>query len=100
MPKKISMRKDIVSGQLYPQKDLIRIVKNKNDDIFIDKKGRQNGRGAYISINKKAVQQVKKHHLLDKVFKLKVSDEFYDELIKYVDHKLARMKLFGNKSDE
>lgn len=100
MPKKISMRKDIVSGQFYPQKDLIRIVKNKDNDVFIDKEGRQNGRGAYISIDKKTAQQVKKRHLLDKAFKIKISDNFYDELIEYVDHKLARMELFGNKVDE
>jgi hypothetical protein len=36
--------------------------------------------------------------VIDKAFELAVDPAFYDELFAYVDHKKARMELFGDKS--
>ena len=48
MVKKIPLRKCVVTQERSPKKDLLRIVKNSNGEIFLDKTGRANGRGAYI----------------------------------------------------
>ena len=46
--RKIPQRKCIVTNELKPKKEMIRIVRNKEGEVFIDPTGKQNGRGAYI----------------------------------------------------
>lgn len=62
------------------KKDLIRIVKNKNNEISIDRTGKQDGRGAYICDNIKCLEKVIKSKRLEKVFDYKISDEIYENL--------------------
>ncbi|GEK28147.1 RNase P modulator RnpM [Furfurilactobacillus siliginis] len=96
--RKVPMRKDIVTGEMLPKKDLIRVVKNKEDEITIDPTGKQNGRGAYVGINVETAKKAQKEHSLDKAFGMKVSDEFYTELVEFVDHQQARRELFGDNA--
>lgn len=90
------MRKDIVTGEMAPKKDLVRIVKDKENNVTIDETGKKSGRGAYVSIDVKVAQKAKDEKKLDEVFSVDLSDEFYDDLIAYVDHKQARKELFEN----
>ena len=46
--KKVPQRKCIACQDRDNKKELIRIVKNKEGHIFLDKTGKANGRGAYI----------------------------------------------------
>lgn len=91
--RKIPMRKCIVSQAMYPKKELVRVVKTKEDEIFLDPTGRQNGRGAYIALEPELALEAKKKRTFDKAFGMKVSDEFYDELYRYIDHQKARKEL-------
>ncbi len=95
--RKIPMRKDIVTGEMLPKKELVRVVKNKENEVAIDPTGKQNGRGAYIYLDVDVAKQAKEEKTFDKAFGIKISDDFYDELIAYVDHKVARIKLFGHE---
>ena len=55
--RKIPLRKSVVSGEVIDKRDLLRIVKNKEGEIFIDPTGKKNGRGAYIKLdNEEAIQ--------------------------------------------
>ncbi len=90
------MRKDIVTGEMAPKKDLVRIVKDKENNVTIDETGKKSGRGAYVSIDVKVAQKAKDEKKLNEVFSVDLSDEFYDDLIAYVDHKQARKELFEN----
>ncbi|GMA70608.1 hypothetical protein GCM10025879_18540 [Leuconostoc litchii] len=96
-PRKIPMRKDIVTGEMFPKKELVRVVRSKEGDVMLDPSGKANGRGAYISLDVKNAELAKNKRIFDKAFDVKVSDEFYDELIAYVDHQQARRELFGDK---
>ena len=62
------------------KKDLIRIVKNKNNEISIDRTGKLDGRGAYICDDIKCLEKVIKSKRLEKVFDYKISDEIYENL--------------------
>lgn len=62
------------------KKDLIRIVKNKENEISIDRTGRFDGRGAYICDDIKCLEKVIKSKRLEKVFDYKISDEIYENL--------------------
>ncbi|HEL1699236.1 TPA: YlxR family protein [Streptococcus suis] len=91
--RKIPLRKSVVSGEIIDKRDLLRIVKNKEGQVFIDPTGKANGRGAYIKLDNDEASQAKKRRVFDRSFNMEVSEEFYDELIAYVDHKIKRREL-------
>ena len=62
------------------KKELIRIVKNKENEISIDKIGKKEGRGAYICNNINCLEKLIKSKRLEKIFDMKISDEIYESL--------------------
>ena len=62
------------------KKQLIRIVKNKMNEISLDRTGKLEGRGAYICDDIKCLEKVIKSKRLEKVFDMKISDEIYENL--------------------
>lgn len=95
--RKIPMRKDIVTGEMAPKKELIRVVRDKEGNVSIDETGKKSGRGAYVSINVDVAKKAKQNKIFNEVFSVDLDDSFYDELIEYVDHKQARKELFKNE---
>lgn len=91
--RKVPMRKDIVSGNMYPKKELVRVVRTKEGEVFIDPTGRKNGRGAYIALDPELAKQAKEERTFDRAFDMTIDDAFYDELYAYVDHQKARQEL-------
>lgn len=79
MNKKIPLRKCLGCSEMKPKKELIRIVKNKENEIFIDKTGKANGRGTYVCSNECILKVIKKR-LLDKAFSEKIDEELYRKL--------------------
>ncbi len=67
------------------KKDLIRIVKNKENEIIIDKTGKQEGRGAYICNNIECFEKVIKSKRIEKVLETKISNEVYENLKKIIN---------------
>ena len=78
--KKVPTRTCMGCNQKKDKKELIRIVKNKENNISIDITGKKEGRGAYICKNKECLEKLKKSKRLEKVFDMKISDEIYDKL--------------------
>ena len=64
----------------YDKKDLLRIVKNKDGDIFVDLSGKANGRGAYICNKAECAKKLAKAKLLDRVFSVAVPSEIYQKI--------------------
>lgn len=62
------------------KKEFIRIVKNKENEINIDKIGKMEGRGAYICDNIECLEKLIKTKRLEKVFDMKISEEIYENL--------------------
>ncbi len=62
------------------KKDLIRIVKNKQGEINVDKTGKLQGRGAYICDDIKCLEKLQKSKRLERVFDFKITDEIYEKL--------------------
>ena len=61
------------------KRELIRIVKNDNG-IILDKTGKLNGRGSYICNDHECMNKLIKQKVLNKVFKMNVGQEVYDNL--------------------
>lgn len=68
----------IVCREHSDKKTLVRIVRNKNGEIFLDKTGKANGRGAYVCTSAECVEKLKKTRALNRAFKCEVPTEVYD----------------------
>lgn len=93
--RKIPLRKSVVSGEMKPKKEMIRITRSKEGEVSIDPTGKMPGRGAYVSLEPAEVQQAWDKKILDRALETTLTDEFYQELLNYVTHQKARKELFG-----
>ena len=78
--KKVPMRKCVATQEVLPKKELIRIVKNKEGNIFVDKTGKANGRGAYLCDNIECLEKAIKSKRLDRTFETKIESKIYEDL--------------------
>lgn len=69
-----------ICRKTYNKQDMIRIVKNSAGEIFIDKTGKANGRGAYICKDANCIEQIKKQKILSKAFKCEFPPAVYQKL--------------------
>ena len=93
--RKIPLRKSVVSGEMKPKKEMVRITRSKEGEVSIAPTGKMPGRGAYVSLEPEEVQQAWDKKILDRVLEKTLTDEFYQELLDYVTHQKARKELFG-----
>ena len=66
------------------KKDLIRVVKNKDGEVFIDLTGKANGRGAYLKKDEEVFAKAQKSKVLNRIFEIEVKDEVFEELRKII----------------
>lgn len=78
--KKIPLRTCMGCNEKKPKNELIRIVKNKEGLIFIDKTGKAEGRGAYICDSINCLEKVIKSKRLEKALEKEISEEVYNNL--------------------
>ncbi len=78
--RKIPMRTCIGCKEQKPKNDLIRVVKNKEDEIFIDLTGKANGRGAYLCKSKNCLEKAIKSKALNRAFSTEIDNETYEKL--------------------
>ncbi|MGL5440141.1 MAG: RNase P modulator RnpM [Filifactoraceae bacterium] len=78
--KKIPQRKCIVCSDRTDKKKLMRIVKNKDGEIFIDPTFKANGRGAYICETMECLEKAIKSKALNRAFKTEIDRAVYETL--------------------
>lgn len=78
--KKQPQRTCMGCNQKKDKKELIRIVKNKNNEISVDRTGKKEGRGAYICDDVNCLDKLIKGKRLERVFEMSISDEIYESL--------------------
>ena len=66
--------------QMKDKNELVRVVKDKEGNIFVDITGKANGRGAYICKDKECFAKLKKQKSLSKAFKCQIADEIYTKI--------------------
>ncbi len=55
-------------------------IKNKDGEIFIDRTGKADGRGAYICDQIECLEKIIKSKRLEKVLEVKIPEEVYNNL--------------------
>lgn len=83
--KKVPQRKCIACQERDAKKGLIRIVKTKEGQIFLDPTGKANGRGAYICKDVECLKKAIKSKTLNRAFKMEVPSDVYDNLLKELE---------------
>lgn len=78
--KRLPQRTCMACNQKKDKNQLIRIVRNKENQIVVDKTGKQEGRGAYICNNIECLEKVIKTKRLEKVLECEISNEIYESL--------------------
>ena len=79
--KQLPKRTCIGCGEVKLKKDLIRVVKNKENQIFMDKTGKANGRGAYLCNNIECLEKAIKTKKLERTFEMQIEEKIPDSNI-------------------
>lgn len=79
------MRLCIGCGAQKPKKEMVRIVKTAQDEIFLDSSGRMNGRGAYICKNGECIARAEKTRGLERSFKIAIGRDVYKRLMQEME---------------
>ena len=83
--RKIPLRTCVVTKEKYEKRELIRVVKNNENKVFVDVTGKANGRGAYLKKDASVVEKAKSSKILDRVLETTVNDEIYEELLNIIN---------------
>ena len=78
--KKQPQRTCMGCNQKKDKKNFIRIVKNNQNEILVDRTGKKDGRGAYICDDINCLEKVVKSKRLERIFEMSISDEIYESL--------------------
>ena len=75
--KKIPMRMCIACREMKPKKEMTRVVKNADGEIFFDPTGKAAGRGAYVCAEAICLKKMSDKKLLHKAFAAQVGEDVY-----------------------
>ena len=79
MKKQVS-RMCFICRNSFEKKELNRLVKTAQGEIFLDKTGKANGRGAYICNGAECLEKLKKQKILNKAFKCEFPQDIYNKI--------------------
>lgn len=87
--RKIPMRKCMGCSQMFPKKELVRVVKSKVSseqsdeetyEISLDLIGKKAGRGAYVCRSLDCLKAARKAKRIERALDCKIPDEIYDRM--------------------
>lgn len=84
MAKKIPERRCVGCFEMFPKKDLIRIVRTPDGSVELDLTGKKNGRGTYIC---KRIECFKAARKKDR-FKANLDIQIPDEVLDGIEHEI------------
>ena len=64
--RKIPMRTCVVTREKCEKKDLLRVVRDNNGNVFVDDTNKANGRGAYLKKDKDVILKAKDSKVLER----------------------------------
>lgn len=73
----VPMRMCIACREMKPKKEMFRVVKNADGEIYADATGKAPGRGAYICNDEACRKKLADKKLLHKAFSASVAEEVY-----------------------
>lgn len=89
MGRVVPLRTCVVTKEKTEKKNLIRVVRTPEGNILVDQKGKLNGHGAYLKLEKDVILKAQKTKVLDRYLETSIPDEIYEELLKIESEKDA-----------
>lgn len=83
--KKIPLRKCIACGESKAKKELIRVVKNNQNEVSVDLTGKANGRGAYICPTIECFELAQKNKKIARALEIEITEDVYQKLKEVID---------------
>ena len=77
-PKKIPLRRCLATGEQFPKKELLRVVRTPEGNVIVDVTGKANGRGAYLKKDLAVFEKAKNSKVLNKILEVEVPDSVFD----------------------
>ncbi len=88
--RKIPMRKCLGCGEMFPQRELVRVVKTKikpetedgeiTYEVSLDLVGKKNGRGAYVCRKIECFQKARKAKRFSRALQCEINEEIYEKM--------------------
>ena len=78
--KKIPMRQCLGCREMFPKRELIRVVRSPEGEITLDFKGKAPGRGAYLCPNPECLKKARRSRALERAFDAPIPAEIYEQL--------------------
>lgn len=86
MAKKLPLRQCVGCNEMKSKKELLRVIKTKEDDILLDTTGKQNGRGAYVCQSIECFRKAAKNRGFERSLKIQIPKEIYEKLEKELEN--------------
>lgn len=83
--KKIPLRRCLVTKEQLPKKELLRIVKDKEGNVFVDEIGKAAGRGAYIKKELAVLEKARKTKILEKNLNIQIPESVYNDICEIIN---------------
>ena len=88
--RKIPMRKCLGCGEMFPQRELVRVVKTKikpetedgevTYEVSLDLVGNKNGRGAYVCRKIDCYEKARKAKRFSRALQCEIDEEIYEKM--------------------
>ena len=78
--RKIPKRTCVVTKEVFPKMELLRIVRTPEGNVEVDLTGKKNGRGAYIKSDLETLEKAKKSKILEKHLEISINDSLYEDI--------------------
>jgi predicted RNA-binding protein YlxR (DUF448 family) len=83
--RKTPLRKCIACNEMKPKKELVRVVKNKENEVSVDLTGKANGRGAYICPTIDCFEEAYRNKKFQRALQTEITEEIYARLKNVID---------------
>ena len=78
--KKIPMRQCLGCREMFPKRELIRVVRSPEGELSLDFKGKAPGRGAYLCGKPECLKKARKSRAIERALSVEVPESVYDQL--------------------
>ncbi len=83
--RKIPLRICVSCKERFDKRELLRIVKPKEEDITIDPTGKKAGRGCYICKKRNCLENAVKNKQIERALEAPLPDGFLEMALEYVE---------------
>ena len=85
MQKKIPQRQCMGCRERKAKREMIRVVRGTDGNVYLDFGGKMNGRGAYICPNPECLNKARRSKALERSLEVEIPAEVYDRLTREIE---------------